>query len=138
MAAEANLQVELRKPAVADETGSAASGVIDHPALESADLNIEVLFMDSRALFVRLLPATPTFQEAVQYIREGKDNEQPYKRTKLVMIAYAIVHHPFYYLIHFLSTLALMALAFWEQEAVPREENPREEKAVTTLYATTT
>ena len=59
-------------------------------------------------------------------------------RTKLVMVAYTIVHHPFYYLIHFLSTLVLMALAFWEQEAVPREENPREEKAVTTLYATTT
>ena len=49
------------------------------------------------------------------------------------MIAYAIVHHPLYYWIHFLSTLALMTLAFWEQEAVSREANTLEEKAVT-LY----
>ena len=89
--------------------------------------------MASCALFVRY---SYTFQKAVHLIREGKDNEQPCKRTKCAMIAYAIVHHPFYYLIHFLSTLALMALAFWEQEAVPREENPREEKAVTVLYTT--
>ena len=84
-------------------------------------------------LRTRFLKLYSTFQEAVHLIREGKDNDQPCRRVKHVMIAYAIVHHPLYYWIHFLSTLALMTLAFWEQEAVSREENTLEEKAVT-LY----
>ena len=66
--------------------------------------------MASCALFVRYY--TPTFQETAHLIREGKDNEQPCELAEL-----AIVHHPFLYLIHFLSTLALVALTFWKQEA---------------------
>ena len=89
-----------------------------------------VVVVVSYALFFKLYS---TFQEAVHLIREGKDNDQPCRRVKYVMIAYAIVHHPLYYWIHFLSTLTLMTLAFWEQEAVSREENTLEEKAVT-LY----
>ena len=78
-----------------------------------------------------LLGQHSSFQEAVHLIREGEANDKPRKQVKRVMTAYAIVRHPFYYWIHFLSTLALMTLAFWEQETVSQEEDPLEEKAVT-------
>ena len=70
------------------------------------------------------------FQEAVHLIREGEANDQPRDQVKHVMTTYAIVRHPLYYWIHFLSTLALMMLAFWEQETVSQEEDPFEQKEV--------
>ena len=83
-----------------------------------------------------LLGQHSSFQKAIHLIREGEANDKPSKNEfgKRVMTAYAIVRHPFYYWIHFLSTLALMTLAFWEQETVSQEEDPLEEKAVTSFY----
>ena len=46
------------------------------------------------------------------------------------MIAYAILHHRVYYWSHFISVLALMILAFWEQEAMSQDEHELQEKAV--------
>ena len=85
--------------------------------------------MASCALLLRVMQYSP-FQEAVHLIREGEANDQPRDQVKHVMTTYAIVRHPLYYWIHFLSTLALMTLAFWEQETVSQEEDPLEQKVV--------